>query len=43
MGNHQFFNDFSRNFITQVKRVLDIDAYVTYNIDNMHQTLFLQY
>ena len=38
MGNHQFFNDFSRNFITQVKRVLDIDAYVTYNIDNMHQT-----
>mgnify|MGYP003414289663 CR=1 FL=1 len=26
MGNHQFFNDFSRNFITQVKRVLDIDG-----------------
>ncbi len=38
MVNHQFFNEFSQNFITQVKRVLNIDAYVTYNIDSINKT-----
>lgn len=32
MFNHQFFSEFSQNFIEQVQRVLNIDAYLIYCI-----------
>lgn len=36
MLNHQFLTEFSQNFIEQVQRVLNIDGYLTYSIDNIN-------
>jgi len=36
MFNHQFLTEFSQNFIKQVQRVLNIDGYLLYSIDNIH-------
>ena len=36
MFNHQFFSEFSQNFIQQVQRVLKIDGYLMYCIDGQN-------
>lgn len=33
-----FFEDFGHHFVTQVKRVLNIDGFITYQIDNPQHT-----
>ena len=38
MLNHQFLSEFSQNFITQVQRILNIDGYLSYSIDNIYHT-----
>ncbi len=35
MLNLDFLNEFSHNFIKQIKHVCNIDGYLTYNIDNI--------
>lgn len=37
MLNHQFLAAFSQNFVQQVQRVLTIDGYLIYNINNDNQ------
>ena len=37
MLNHQFLTEFSQNFIEQVQRILNIDAYLVYSIDNINR------
>ncbi|WP_286382233.1 MULTISPECIES: hypothetical protein [unclassified Acinetobacter] len=38
MLNQQFLTQFGENFVEQVQRVLDIDGYLLYSIDNINHT-----
>ncbi len=37
LQHHQFLTEFSQNFIEQVQRVLNIDGYLIYSIDNINR------
>lgn len=36
MFNHQFLAEFSQNFVEQVQRILNIDGYLIYSINNIN-------